>query len=90
MSELKVSGSDIYLQNQIVFEKRKKYLLKANSGHGKSSILNFIYDCNKNYSDYYKAQLCDKDYSKTQLDPANIDEFYQNLLNHQILQDVIH
>jgi putative ABC transport system ATP-binding protein len=50
MSELEVSGSDIYLQNQIVFEKRKKYLLKANSGHGKSSILNFIYDCNKNYT----------------------------------------
>lgn len=50
MSELEVSGSDIYLQNQIIFEKRKKYLLKANSGHGKSSILNFIYDCNKNYT----------------------------------------
>jgi putative ABC transport system ATP-binding protein len=50
MSELEVSGSDIYLQNQIFFEKRKKYLLKANSGHGKSSILNFIYDCNKNYT----------------------------------------
>ena len=50
MSELEVSGSDIYLQNQIFFEKRKKYLLKANSGHGKSSILNFIYACNKNYT----------------------------------------
>ena len=50
MSESEISGSDIYLQNQIIFEKRKKYLLKANSGHGKSSILNFIYDCNKNYT----------------------------------------
>lgn len=50
MSESEVSGSDIYLQKEVVFEKRKKYLLKANSGHGKSSILNFIYDCNKNYT----------------------------------------
>jgi putative ABC transport system ATP-binding protein len=50
MSESEVSGSDIYLQNEVVFQKGKKYLLKANSGHGKSSILNFIYDCNKNYT----------------------------------------
>ena len=50
MSESEVSGSDIYLQNEVVFQKRKKYLLKANSGHGKSSILNFIYACNKNYT----------------------------------------
>ena len=50
MSESEVSGSDIYLQNEIIFEKGKKYLLKANSGHGKSSILNFIYACNKNYT----------------------------------------
>ena len=50
MSESEVSGSDIYLQKEVVFEKRKKYLLKANSGHGKSSILNFIYDCNRNYT----------------------------------------
>ena len=32
------------------------------------------YDCNKNYSDYYKAQLCDKDYSKTQLEEPKIAE----------------
>ncbi len=50
MSELEVSGSDIYLQNEIIFQKGRKYLLKANSGHGKSSILNFIYDCNNNYT----------------------------------------
>ena len=43
MSESEISGSDIYLQNEIVFEKEKKYLLKANSGHGKSSILNFFF-----------------------------------------------
>ena len=50
MSESEVSGSDIYLQNEIVFKKSNNYLLKANSGHGKSSILNFIYACNKNYT----------------------------------------
>jgi len=50
MSESEISSSDIYLQNEIVFEKEKKYLLKANSGHGKSSILNFIYGSNKNYN----------------------------------------
>jgi putative ABC transport system ATP-binding protein len=50
MSESEVSGSDIYLQNEVAFNKGEKYLLKANSGHGKSSILNFIYDCNKNYT----------------------------------------
>ena len=49
MSELEVSGSDIYLQKNLVFEKGKKYLLKANSGHGKSSILNFIYGSNSNF-----------------------------------------
>ena len=49
MSELEVSGSDIYLQNEIIFQKGRKYLLKANSGHGKSSILNFIYGSNLNF-----------------------------------------
>jgi len=50
MSESEVSGSDIYLQSNIVFESGKKYLFKANSGHGKSSILNFIYGSNNNFN----------------------------------------
>ncbi|MBL4606017.1 MAG: ATP-binding cassette domain-containing protein [Flavobacteriaceae bacterium] len=49
MSEEEVSPSDIYLQDQVLFEKGKKYLIKANSGHGKSSILNFIYGSNVNF-----------------------------------------
>ncbi|MFY0629423.1 MAG: ATP-binding cassette domain-containing protein [Flavobacteriaceae bacterium] len=49
MSEEEVSPSDIYLQDKVVFEKGKKYLIKANSGHGKSSILNFIYGSNVNF-----------------------------------------
>jgi putative ABC transport system ATP-binding protein len=46
MSEEEVSSSDIYLQPHISFCKGKKYLIKANSGHGKSSLLNFIYGSN--------------------------------------------
>ena len=49
MSESELSGSEIYLQENIVFEQKKKYLIKANSGHGKSSILNFIYGSNINF-----------------------------------------
>ncbi len=49
MSEAEISASDIYLQNKVVFEKGKKYLVKANSGHGKTSILNFIYGSNTNF-----------------------------------------
>ncbi len=43
MSDSEVSESDIYLQSQVVFESGKKYLVKAKSGHGKTSLLNFIY-----------------------------------------------
>jgi len=50
MSEDEVSPSDIYLSDHVVFEKGKKYLVKANSGHGKSSFLNFIYGSNISYS----------------------------------------
>jgi len=50
MSESEVSESDIYLQSNVVFESGKKYLFKANSGHGKSSILNFIYGSNNNFN----------------------------------------
>jgi hypothetical protein len=43
-----------------------------------SSIIPMVksepYDCAKNYSDYYKAQLCDKDYSKIQLEEPKIEE----------------
>ena len=59
MSEEEVSPSDIYLSDNVVFEKGKKYLVKANSGHGKSSFLNFIYGSNISYSgtiDYENGQ----------------------------------
>lgn len=50
MSESEVSGSDIYLQNEVAFNKGGRYLLKGNSGRGKSSILNFIYGSNTRYN----------------------------------------
>lgn len=50
MSDAEIKASDIYLVESVVFEKGKKYLIKANSGHGKSSVLNFIYGSNANFS----------------------------------------
>lgn len=49
MSELEVAGSDIYLRPELRFEQGKKYMVCAKSGHGKSSLLNFIYGINKEY-----------------------------------------
>ena len=49
MSATEIAGSEVYLQENILFSKGNKYLIKASSGHGKSSILNFIYGNNFNY-----------------------------------------
>lgn len=49
MSEAEISASDIYLQDKVVFEKGKRYLVRAGSGRGKSSFLNFIYGSSKAY-----------------------------------------
>ena len=49
MSESEVSGSDIYLQPEVRFEQGKKYMVCAKSGHGKSSLLNFIYGTSREY-----------------------------------------
>ena len=58
MSESEVAGSDIYLQPSVVFERGKKYMVCAKSGHGKTSLLNFIYGSNLNYDgtiDYHES-----------------------------------
>ena len=49
MSEPEVSGSDIYLQPHVVFERGRKYMVLAKSGHGKTSLLNFIYGTSHRY-----------------------------------------
>ena len=57
MSESEVAGSDIYLQPSVVFERGRKYMICARSGHGKTSLLNFIYGSNLYYDgviDYHE------------------------------------
>ncbi len=49
MSESEISGSDIYLQSFVLFEQGRSYMVCAKSGHGKSSLLNFIYGSNTQY-----------------------------------------
>lgn len=49
MSESEVAGSDIYLQPSVVFEQGRKYMVCARSGHGKTSLLNFIYGISYQY-----------------------------------------
>ena len=49
MSESEVAGSDIYLQPSVVFEQGRSYLVRARSGHGKTSLLNFIYGISGQY-----------------------------------------
>lgn len=62
MSEDEVSSSDIYLRDNVIFEKGNKYLVRAHSGHGKSSFLNIIYGSNLNYSgdiEYQETEVKD-------------------------------
>lgn len=49
MSESEVAGSDIYLQPCVRFERGRKYMVCARSGHGKTSLLNFIYGASLQY-----------------------------------------
>ena len=49
MSESEVAGSDIYLQPSVFFEQGRSYLVRARSGHGKTSLLNFIYGISGQY-----------------------------------------
>jgi len=69
MSESDVKGSDIFLQDKVPFEKGKKYFIKASSGKGKTSVLNFIYGCNLNYEGkiLYDNKQTDKDLSAFRL-----------------------
>lgn len=49
MSEEEIHSSDIYLQPNRVFEMGKNYLVRASSGRGKTSLLNFIYGISDQY-----------------------------------------
>lgn len=57
MSESEVAGSDIYMRPRVVFERGKKYMVCAKSGHGKTSLLNFIFGSNCHFDgkiDYHE------------------------------------
>lgn len=49
MSKEEILNSNLYLEDSVSFLENKKYLIKANSGHGKTSILNFIYGVSLNF-----------------------------------------
>lgn len=78
MSEAEVSASDVYLQNNVVFEKGKKHLIKANSGHGKTSVLNFIYGSNFNYSGSIAYNLSNNGGSTFNLRKNSISYVFQD------------
>ena len=69
MAENEVAASDVYCK-KINLEQGKKYLIKANSGHGKSSVLNFIYGSNNKY-----------DGSITMLSSRNNEDVQHNFLS---------
>lgn len=50
MSEAELSASDVYMSDEVKFESPKKYLVRAESGHGKSSLLNFIFGSNGSFT----------------------------------------
>ncbi|NVK04913.1 MAG: ATP-binding cassette domain-containing protein [Flavobacteriia bacterium] len=49
MSEAELSASDVYMSPSVTFESPKRYLIRAESGHGKSSLLNFIFGSNPSF-----------------------------------------
>ena len=49
MSESEVAGSDIYLQPSVRFKQGCRYMVCARSGHGKTSLLNFLFGASRQY-----------------------------------------
>jgi len=69
MEAADVANSEVYLQKEVLFVQGKKYLIKANSGQGKSSLLNFIYGLNTNFEGeiHYDTTTDFSSRSKTQI-----------------------
>lgn len=67
MSESEVAGSDIYLQPEVRFEQGKRYMVCAKSGHGKSSLLNFIYGINREYDGEIEHRGVQEDSMRTHI-----------------------
>lgn len=49
MSGDEIPSFDIYLQPEVIFEQGQRYLIRAQSGQGKTSLLNFIYGASFSY-----------------------------------------
>ena len=49
MSGDEIPSSDIYLQPEVIFEQGQRYLIRAQSGQGKTSLLNFVYGASFSY-----------------------------------------
>ena len=43
MEQTELTPSDIYLRELVVFAPAKRYLVRAQSGRGKTSLLSFLY-----------------------------------------------
>ncbi|MDC1105944.1 ATP-binding cassette domain-containing protein [Prolixibacteraceae bacterium] len=55
MSEQEISCSDIYMNKNMVFNTREKVLIRAQSGRGKSSLLNFIYGVKSSFDGHIEV-----------------------------------
>ena len=49
MEQTELTPSDIYLREQVVFDPAKCYLVRAQSGRGKTSLLSFLYGERNSY-----------------------------------------
>ena len=78
MSESEVAGSDIYLRTEVCFEQGKKYMVCAKSGHGKSSLLNFIYGTSKEYDGVIELDM-GKEERKESLRTQVLSYMFQDL-----------
>ncbi|EEK14757.1 hypothetical protein CAPGI0001_1310 [Capnocytophaga gingivalis ATCC 33624] len=63
MEEAELHPSDIYLREEVVFAPAKRYLIRAQSGRGKTSLLSFIYGDRDTYKGTitYDGVACPKD-----------------------------
>lgn len=79
MSDAELSTSDIYLRPQVSFQSGKTYLVNAQSGRGKSSLLNFIYQCSSQFSGTIKYQQKEETKTTTQLRRSYLSYVFQDL-----------
>jgi len=84
MSTSEIINSEVYLQD-ITFLKGDFYLIKANSGHGKSSILNFIYGSNSHYNGEIQYKEKPKEFKVAALRKSHISYVFQD---HKLFDDL--